>query len=288
MAAPAQGSAGAPKTIHEHSSVFCGMGLLNRNQGRVLRMQPPKKLVPPLIVAAVLTVGYFAVVHFWQPALAFAPRNYPQGFRDLLLDSTVSQPDPIFTMPDMGAERAPTRPVGKEFCDALLRDPASPTAGDQAGTVPLVTFFDYRCPYCKVLAGLLPSIPLDNVRLVYREWAILGPSSVLAARAALAADRQGKYLALHERLMRARLIITIDYIDAIAADLGLDRARLHADMAAEAATNALQRTTALAKALGFLGTPALVVGHTIVQGEISRRELESLIEQEKRSPAKAC
>jgi len=134
----------------------------------------------------------------------------------------------------------------------------------------------------------LPSLPLENVRLIYREWAILGPPSVLAARAALAADRQGKYLPLHERLMRSRLILTMDYIDALAGDLGIDRARLHTDMTASGTELALRRTAKLASSLGFLGTPGLVVGRTVVQGEISRRDLEALIAEEKRSPQKPC
>ena len=232
-----------------------------------------------LLAAALLAVAYL-----WlgtrTPQLAFAARSYPQGYRELVLSTTVSQPDPIFGVPDMAREDAPARPIGKNFCDALLHDPASPITGDKNGAMPLVTFFDYRCPYCKVLAGILQSMPLDNVRVIYREWAILGPQSVLAARAALAADRQDKYLALHDRLMRARLVITPDYIDAIATELGLDLAQLHRDMTTEATTYALQRTATLAKALGFLGTPALIVGRTVAQGEISRGQLEQLIKEE--------
>ncbi|MGZ5810859.1 MAG: DsbA family protein [Xanthobacteraceae bacterium] len=241
-------------------------------------------------IAALAIVGYLFYAYLHVSTLTFAPRSYPQGYRDLVLMTTVSQPDPIFGVPDIAREGAiQAKPTGKDFCDALLHDPVAPVAGDKNGVVPLVTFFDYRCPYCKVLAGILSSMPFDNVRVVYHEWAILGPQSVLAARAALAADRQGKYLALHDRLMRARLVVTPDYIDAIAAELGLDIAQLHRDMNAEAATHALQRSAALAKALGFLGTPALIVGRTIAQGEISRSQLELLIKDEVQPAApKTC
>ena len=153
----------------------------------------------------------------------------------------------------------------------------------------LVTFFDYRCPYCKTLAAIMSAMRFDNVRVVFHEWAILGEPSVLAARAALAADRQGKYLALHARLMNARLVPTPTYIDAIAAELGINLPQFHTDMTSQSVTLALQRTAALASALGLIGTPALVVGRTVVQGEISRGQLERLIEEEMRpAAAKAC
>jgi protein-disulfide isomerase len=252
-------------------------------------MRSPRNIAAVLIAAVALAAGYLGATYFWPSTLTFTPRDAPPGFRDLVLDHTVSQPDPMLSVPDLSDAGASPRPSGREICEALMEDNISPTAGDAKGSVPLITFFDYRCPYCKVLDGILPSLPLENVRVMYREWAILGPSSVLAARAALAADRQGKYLPLHERLMRARLILTIDYIDALAGDLGIDRARLHADMNAPRTALALRGTATLAGALGFLGTPGLVVGRTIVQGEISRRDLEALIAEEKRSfPQKPC
>ena len=121
----------------------------------------------------------------------------------------------------------------------------------------------------------------DNVRIVYKEWPILGDSSLLAARAGLAADKQGKYLAFHTRLMNSRLIPTAAYIEEVAAEVGLNQLQLITDMNSAVTTHAIQRTSALASALGLLGTPALVVGRTIVQGEITRSQLERLIENER-------
>jgi len=129
----------------------------------------------------------------------------------------------------------------------------------------------------------------DNVRIVYKEWPILGDSSLLAARAALAADHQGKYLELHTRLMNSRLIPTATYIDEIAVALGLNQSQLRLDMNSAATTFAIQRTSALASTLGLLGTPALVVGRTMVQGEITQSQLERLIENERRRQSpKVC
>jgi protein-disulfide isomerase len=119
-----------------------------------------------------------------------------------------------------------------------------------------------------------------DLRIVYKEWPILGEASQLAARAALAADKQGQYHEVHTSLMRSGFIPSIGYIENLAAKLGLDQPRLSRDMTSDATTLALRRTSALARELGFLGTPSLVVGRTIVQGAITRAELESLIEIE--------
>jgi protein-disulfide isomerase len=121
----------------------------------------------------------------------------------------------------------------------------------------------------------------DNVRIIYKEWPILGDSSVLAARAGLAADKQGKYLAFHTRLMNSRLIPTAAYIEGISVDLGMNQSQLRVDMDSQITTLAIQRTSALASTLSLIGTPALVVGRTIVQGEITRRQLDRLIENER-------
>lgn len=235
----------------------------------------------PGIVAAVAATGYFLSAYLHAPTLAFQERAYPPGFRDIVLDRTVSQPDPVFGIPEASGEASPYKPpTGKDLCDALFHDPALPSAGKVNARVQLATFFDYRCPYCKTLADIIPTMNFAEVHVAYHEWAILGPPSVLAARAALAADRQGKYIAVHDRLMRARLVPTIDYIDAVARDLNLEIVRLHRDMDSDGIMNALKRTGQLATSFGFAGTPALVVGHTVAQGEISRAQLRQLVVEE--------
>ena len=239
----------------------------------------------PLIAFAVLGAGYVVYVTLFPPSLTFEDRIYPPGFRELVLARAVSPPGPMFGIER--TERDASKLDRKDICDALFRDPNSPWTGKAAAAVQVATFLDYRCPYCKTLSGLIATLPGDNFRIVFHEWAILGSGSVLAARAALAADRQGKYLPIHARLMDARLLPTEGYIDAVAGDLGLDLARLHADMNSESVSLALRRTAALATTLGFVGTPALTVGRTIVQGEISRRQLEGLIAEEARMP-KVC
>ncbi|MFB3135004.1 MAG: thioredoxin domain-containing protein, partial [Rhodospirillales bacterium] len=90
--------------------------------------------------------------------------------------------------------------------DDLFNDPASPVGGNPKGDVTLVEFFDYQCPYCKrVLPSIQALLAEDrNLRFVFKEFPILGKASVFAARAALAAQRQGKYLEFHMAVMPAK------------------------------------------------------------------------------------
>ena len=116
--------------------------------------------------------------------------------------------------------------------EVLERDPESPVAGNPEGDVTVVEFFDYRCPYCRRFAerlrAMLEADP--GVRFVFREWPMFGGVSVIAARAARAADRQSQYLAMHEALMATRLLIE-KAILMRAGELGLDLQRLRTDLA---------------------------------------------------------
>jgi len=119
-----------------------------------------------------------------------------------------------------------------------------------------------------------------KIRVVFKEFAILGPGSLAAAKAALAADRQGKYLEFHTELMRARGI-NDRAIDAIAKKLGLDVKKLRADMKRPEIEAALQKNYRLAEDLGINGTPAFVIGDTMVPGAIGPEQLAAMIAAER-------
>ena len=234
-----------------------------------------------ILATITLVAAYFLFPNLPPAKLEFRDRVFPRDFRDLVLESASSQIDPLSGLLQIPFEGAAPKPNVQEVCEALFRDPDSPAVGNQDGDIKIVAFFDYRCPYCKKLTDIMSEILADNVRIVYKEWPILGDSSVLAARAGLAADKQGKYLAFHTRLMNSRLIPTTAYIEEIAGEFGMSPSQLRADMNSAITTLAIQRTFALATALSLLGTPALVVGRTIVQGEIPRNQLDRLIEDER-------
>jgi protein-disulfide isomerase len=161
----------------------------------------------------------------------------------------------------------------------LLEDPAAPVGGNPAGDVTVVEFFDYRCGYCRAMAPTLRELVAADpgVRIVYKEFPILGPDSLLAARAALAARAQGRYLPFHEALMAAKDPLTLPSILAVARGVGLDPGRLERDMEAPEIGQAIERNHALAQALGVNATPAFVVGAVAVRGAVDLATLREVV-----------
>ena len=239
-----------------------------------------------ILLAGIIAAAYFLFSVVLPPKLEFRDRASPQGFRELVLSGGSSEFNPLigFTQTTPIASKLSAR----EICNALFRDPSSPAVGNPNSQLQIVTFLDYRCPYCKKLSSVLSQMQDDKIRIVYKDWPILGDSSVLAAYAALAANKQGNYLAFHTRLMNSRLNPTLAYIEEIAVDLGMNRSQLRKDINSDITAHNIQRTSALASALSLIGTPALVVGHTIVQGEITRSQLQRLIDDEIKHPGKTC
>ncbi len=244
-----------------------------------------------LVAAAALIAVNVFISNRSADDLEFQPRQQPDGFRELILSGGTSRPDPA-ALPlagvEFGAEQPNTEPV-IDFCTALFNDPGDPAAGPADAAVTIVEFFDYQCPYCRVVSSYLGDLRAKDprVRVVYKEWPILGPASGQAARAALASARQGEYLSFHETLMKTRGIPTEAIFRYAANEVGIDPDRLLRDMKTTEIGEALRRNDRLAKQLGFTGIPSFVVGRTIVQGAITRDELEKLIDQEAAEPTTA-
>lgn len=169
--------------------------------------------------------------------------------------------------------------------DELINDPAAPVAGNPDGAVTVVEFFDYQCPYCKSVAGtLVETVEGEgDVRIVFKEFPILGPASEFAAKAALAAHQQGKYLDFHLALMASRGKLSEDQVLVVAERSGLDLDRLRADMEAPWIVEALARNQVLAELLQVRGTPAFVIGDEVVPGAIGMERMRELIAAERGS-----
>src|SRR5580704_14522163 len=114
---------------------------------------------------------------------------------------------------------------------AILRSPGTPPAGATNADVTLVEYFDYNCPFCKKLAPALQGLLKADTRvaLVYKDWPILGDVSRYAARLALAAGWQGKYLPAHDALMAAARLASEGQVDSLLREAGLNMDRLKAD-----------------------------------------------------------
>lgn len=144
---------------------------------------------------------------------------------------------------------------------ALAHDPQSPVAGNLNGNVTVVEFFDYQCPHCKAMVSAVDGILLanKNVRVVYKEMPIFGAESEFAAKAALAASKQGKYQAFHRALMKTEGRLSDQQILDLAKSVGLDVNKLQAVMNTPEIAKELQDTGLLAQKLGLQGTPAFIV-----------------------------
>jgi protein-disulfide isomerase len=163
--------------------------------------------------------------------------------------------------------------------EELQRTPGDPVVGSPNGDVTVVEFFDYRCPYCKaVAASFIDLYDKDGkVRLVLKEFPILGPESEFASKAALAAQRQGKYREFHLAMMTIKGKLTNDDVRHLAAKVGIDVAKLELDMQDPAIAETINRNYALAEALGIKGTPAFIVDNELVPGAITVEEMQKRI-----------
>jgi protein-disulfide isomerase len=163
--------------------------------------------------------------------------------------------------------------------DELLHDPMSPVSGNPRGEITLVEFYDYRCGFCKKAASAVTELQKvdPRVRVVYKDFPILGEPSELAAKAALASQAQGKHQAFHEALLASHSDMTKEAILKIAAKVDLDAKRLEADMANPKWQAVIAKNRALARELGISGTPGFIVGNELVPGWLDLNGLKELI-----------
>ena len=162
-------------------------------------------------------------------------------------------------------------------------DQGDPVMGNAHGTITLYEFSDYNCGYCKRVFEPIQQLVRDNpdVRLVIKEFPILSHSSLVAAKAAIAAEMQGKFGDYHIAMMTYRGQITDAVVMRMAAQAGVDIEQLKSDMESSKTMAIIQRTREAAAALEINGTPGLVVGDTVVPGAIGLDELTKLIAKER-------
>ncbi|HUZ62275.1 MAG TPA: DsbA family protein [Acetobacteraceae bacterium] len=167
----------------------------------------------------------------------------------------------------------------------LVEDRASPVLGNPQGDVTMVEFFDYRCPFCKLMAPkLLRLIAADpQLRLVMKEYPILSPQSVTAARAALVASRHGRYAAFHQAMYRLDGPFDEAKLLDVAKQVGLDPAVVRKEMSAPWIDAELRRNLALGQIIGITGTPAFVVDHKLLLGAVPLSTLRRLIADERKT-----
>jgi protein-disulfide isomerase len=171
----------------------------------------------------------------------------------------------------------------------VLRDPDVPVTGNPNGDITIVEYFDYNCPYCRKIAPELSQVVQDDgkVRLVLKDWPILGPVSVVASRMALACKYQDKYIAAHDALIGVASRLTEARIRELLAGAGIDVDRADRDLAANAkAIDAIiARNGDQAGAFGFKGTPSFIVGKFRVPGVLTMAQFEQVIGDARKAAA---
>jgi len=245
-------------------------------------------LVPLLLVAAAgawLSLDPAFQLRRSTPDLSAAlPKDeFERRVRDYILDNpdVVMEAARRFEQRQRAAEEGEATAVLKTRSEEILRDRDSPVGGNPNGDVSLVEFFDYNCPYCRQVTPIMAEAETADpkLRVVYKEFPILGPNSTFSAKAALAVHRQGKYVAFHKEMMLDRGVANEAKVLRIAAKIGVDAERMKSDMNDPAIAAMVERNLALAQALRINGTPGFVIGDQIARGAVDLKTLQSLIQE---------
>ena len=181
----------------------------------------------------------------------------------------------------------------REYGPALFNSPAGNVVGNPAGNVTLVEFFDYNCGYCKRALGDLQALTKadPNLRVVLKDFPVLGPESLAASKVALAAKQQlvgDKLFDYHSRLLNSRGTVTGERAMAVAKEMGLDMARIARDVDGPEVRTALAENAMLGEKLNLTGTPAYVIGDEIVSGAVGVEPLKGAIESVRRCGRATC
>lgn len=244
-----------------------------------------KVLLAATAALALLGGGAFAQSAAPQGAVTYPPQNkeaFERAVRQYLLDNPKIVIDAIeaYQAQQERDQLEAAEKAIKDRANALYNDKASPVSGNPAGDVTIVEFLDYNCGFCKSVQSAVDSVLKSDgkIRLVNKELPVVGgESSVLAARATLAAARQGKYDALHDRLMQAKTRIDLATIEREAAAAGIDIPRLKRDMDDPAIKQQIEDNLELSRAVGVTGTPAFIIGGKLVPGAVSEATLKKLV-----------
>lgn len=169
--------------------------------------------------------------------------------------------------------------------DQLFRSPHDHVAGNPEGDVTIVEFFDYNCGWCKKgFSEVVSLIEKDkNLRVVLKEFPIFGGDSDYAARAAVAARNQGKYWELHSALFSHEGKVTKEFVDEAAKAVGLDLAKLKADMDSQEVTDIIGANQALAQSLAINGTPAFIIDTNVTPGYLPAPDLLAAVQEVRNS-----
>lgn len=165
----------------------------------------------------------------------------------------------------------------------LLQSTLTPSTGDASSAMNVIEFYDYQCGPCKASYPELEQVRTErpHVRYIYGQLPIYGSFSVVAARAAIAAQRQGLFKGFHHALMTASTPLDMGSIVVAATEVGLDVEKLRADMRDPEIHAYLEEVRLLAEALGVMGTPSFIVGDAMLSGGVVVNDLMEVLDRQR-------
>jgi protein-disulfide isomerase len=221
-------------------------------------------------------------------AAADEPKLTEQDIEKIVRDYLLREPEVLaeafrrLQQRQSAAAQTKSKQAIRDHQNALFSDRTSPVEGNAQGKVIIVEFFDYRCVHCRNVASTIDQIISSNatVRVIYKNFPVLGEPSVLAARAAVAAQQQGGWPKLHRALLAYDGDFSVESLAALGASVGLDSTKLKTDMMSPATDQALQANLTLAAALGLDATPSFVIGDRVIRGALSAEAFQALVDEE--------
>ena len=242
---------------------------------------------PRLFVAGCVALLAFALPQMVRAAEFSAPQR--GAIERIVHDYLLAHPEVLqeamneLEKRQTAAEAEKHKAAVKEHAAALFNSPDQVVLGNPNGNVTFVEFFDYNCGYCKrAMSDMLTLLKNDaNLKVVLKEFPVLGPGSVEAAQVAVAVRMQDKtskkYFEFHQKLLGGRGQADRARALAVAKDVGLDMAQIEKDMKSPEVKKTLQQDFKLADALGLNGTPSYVIGDNVVVGAIGLQGLQEKI-----------
>ena len=242
------------------------------------------RLARPLVLAAALALSA-------MPAAAQDFSTAQRGeIEKIIKDYLIKHPEVLqeamaeLEKKQQLAETEKARSAVKNHSDALFNSPRQVVLGNPQGDVTFVEFFDYNCGYCKrALNDMVELMGKDpKLKVVLKEFPVLGPGSVEAAQVAVAVrmqDKTGKkYFEFHQKLLSGRGQVDKAKALATAKEVGLDMARIDKDLKSDEVSKTLEESMKLAEALGLNGTPSYVIGNDVVIGAVGQAQLSQKIQ----------
>lgn len=222
-----------------------------------------------------------------EPSVSSVDEQSAEAIEQIVHDYLLAHPEvlvealQIWQAQQAANAKTRERHVIMALSDEIYADPTSPVGGNTDGALTIVEFFDYQCGYCRHVAPLVAQLLQEHndLRIIYKEFPILGPESLVAARAALASRAQGKYDQFHEALMALEGSLSLDAIMTAAESSGLDVERLAREMDDPSIDAILTRNHSLARRLDIRGTPAFVLDGELIRGAPTFAMLTQLVEE---------